>query len=156
MRDAFGGLVNLVIISIFLVIVSGFLAFNVNYTKAFRVKNNIISSFEQYEGNCNAGTECYAKIEKYMQSIGYSKSSTIKPNEEGFNCSNSGFCYKLYCSNGQNNASPGPVGSVCSPEKKGYYKIVTQINIDIPILNKIIPSMDVFKVYGNTRTIDAS
>ena len=34
MRDAFGGLVNIVIIVVFLVLVSGLLAFNVNYTKA--------------------------------------------------------------------------------------------------------------------------
>ena len=50
MRDAVGGVVNLVIIVVFLVIVSGYLAFNVNYTKAFRVKNKIISTIEEYEG----------------------------------------------------------------------------------------------------------
>ena len=43
MRDAFGGLLNMVIIVVFLVLVSGYLAFNVNYTKAFRVKNKIIT-----------------------------------------------------------------------------------------------------------------
>ena len=43
MRDAFGGLMNMVIIVVFLVLVSGYLAFNVNYTKAFRVKNKIIT-----------------------------------------------------------------------------------------------------------------
>ena len=42
MRDAFGGIANMVVIIVFLVIVSGYLAFNVNYTKAFRVKNKII------------------------------------------------------------------------------------------------------------------
>ena len=52
MRDAFGGLMNMVIIIVFLVLVSGYLAFNVNYTKAFRVKNKIITTIEQYEGNC--------------------------------------------------------------------------------------------------------
>ena len=50
MRDAFGGLVNIVIIVVFLVLVSGLLAFNVNYTKAYRVKNKIITTLEQYEG----------------------------------------------------------------------------------------------------------
>ena len=43
MRDALGGIVNITIIVVFLVIVSGYLAFNVNYTKAFRVKNKIIT-----------------------------------------------------------------------------------------------------------------
>ena len=54
MRDAFGGVTNLVIIVVFLTLVSGYLAFNVNYTKAFRVKNKIISTFEQYEGVCDS------------------------------------------------------------------------------------------------------
>ena len=53
MRDAFGGIVNLSMIVIFLVLVCGYLAFNVNYTKAFRVKNYIITTMEQYEGNCD-------------------------------------------------------------------------------------------------------
>ena len=46
MRDAIGGVVNITIIVTFLVIVSGYLAFNVNYTKAFRVKNKIITTIE--------------------------------------------------------------------------------------------------------------
>ena len=32
MRDAFGGVVNLAMIVVFLVLVTGYLAFNVNYT----------------------------------------------------------------------------------------------------------------------------
>ena len=68
MRDAFGGIANMVVIIVFLVIVSGYLAFNVNYTKAFRVKNKIISTFEQYEGNCYDPTvaegTCNGEIKK--------------------------------------------------------------------------------------------
>ena len=47
MRDAFGGVANLVIIVVFLVLVSGYLAFNVNYTKAFRVKIKLNPLIEQ-------------------------------------------------------------------------------------------------------------
>ena len=54
MRDAFGGLVNIVIIVVFIVVVSGYLAFNVTYTKAFKVKNKMISLLEQYEGKCGS------------------------------------------------------------------------------------------------------
>ena len=35
MRDAFGGLLNIVIIVVFMTLVSGYLAFNVSYAKAF-------------------------------------------------------------------------------------------------------------------------
>ena len=58
MRDAFGGIVNISMIVVFLVIVSGYLAFNVSYTKAFRVKNKIITTIEQYEGLCDEDSDC--------------------------------------------------------------------------------------------------
>ena len=45
MRDALGGTVVLVIIVVFIVIVSGYMAFNVNYTKAFRIKNKIVDNY---------------------------------------------------------------------------------------------------------------
>ena len=50
MRDAYGGVVSISIVVVFLVLVSGYLAFNVNYTKAFRLKNKVISVLEEYEG----------------------------------------------------------------------------------------------------------
>ena len=57
MRDAFGGIVNIVLVAIFLVIVSGILGLVVNYTKAFRMKNAVISTIEQYEGADSCFTE---------------------------------------------------------------------------------------------------
>ena len=48
MKDAFGGIVNIVLVAIFLVIISGILGLVVNYTKAFRMKNAVISAIEQY------------------------------------------------------------------------------------------------------------
>jgi hypothetical protein len=53
MRDAFGGLLNIVIIVVFMTLVSGYLAFNVSYAKAFKVKNKIISTIENYNGSCD-------------------------------------------------------------------------------------------------------
>ena len=38
MKDAFGGILNLVLIAVFLVIVSGVLGLTVSYTKAFNFK----------------------------------------------------------------------------------------------------------------------
>ena len=60
MRDGFGGILNIVFIVIFLLIVEGVLGLVVNYTKAFKMKNNVISMIEQYEAagcslNCPSG-----------------------------------------------------------------------------------------------------
>lgn len=150
MRDAFGGISNLVIIVVFMTLVSGYLAFNVNYTKAFRVKNKIITLFEQYEGKCGGGpstVECNQKIKDYMKQVGYSTSNfnsysgMIDGHERDYSCQD-GYCfYKV------------DVSSPSDLEQKAYYKIVTQINIDIPIINKILPGLRIFQVSGDTKTI---
>lgn len=142
MRDAFGGLMNMVIIVVFLVLVSGYLAFNVTYTKAFRVKNKIITTIEQYEGNCgNDNGACDTEIKNYMKEIGYS--SLTQLSIEGYDCKN-GYCIKRI--------EPDRTGdSVNDQDKKVYYKVVTAISIDIPIINKIMPQLRIFQVSGTTK-----
>ncbi len=142
MRDAIGGLVNIVIIVVFLVIVSGYLAFNVNYTKAFRVKNKIITTYEQYEGNCdNDSSACMQQITEYMQQIGYDMNNT--PNISGYNCRR-GFCVKRV-------DSKSTTGGIADNDQY-YFKIVTQITIDIPIIKKVMAGMNVFQVSGDTKS----
>ena len=144
MRDAFGGVTNLVIIVAFLALVSGYLAFNVNYTKAFRVKNKIISTFEQYEGNCDSGQRepntCNGEIINYMKSIGYSAPSFRPANDETYDY----ICHDGYCY-----AQVEVANTNSDTGKKAYFKVVTQINIDIPIINKILPK--IFQVSGDTK-----
>lgn len=142
MRDAMGGLINIVIIVVFMVIVSGYMAFNVNYTKAFKVKNKIISTYEQFEGNCSDdSSECMTIIGNYMNSVGYDRGNTPQIKEKGYNCRSSfGFCVK-------------EVDASVNDNQKKYYKIVTQITIDIPIINKIMPYLNTFQVSGDTKTI---
>ncbi len=146
MRDAFGGVANLVIIVVFLVLVSGYLAFNVNYTKAFRVKNKIISTIEEYEGNCNPKSttnECNIKILEYMNSLGYDAPNL---NIADYECEN-GYCIKRV-----DIAKPA-ASSTDDTKERAYFKVVTQINIDIPIINKIMPGLKIFQVSGDTKPI---
>lgn len=142
MRDAFGGIVNIAMIVIFLVVVSGYLAFNVNYTKAFRVKNKIISKYEQYEGNCSkASSQCREEIQDYMKQVGY---TTQKLKDSKYTGCDNGYCYQEIVV--QNKS--------VDKNKKVYYKIKTQINIDIPIINKILPGLRIFEVTGDTKVIE--
>lgn len=143
MRDAFGGIVNLAMIVVFLVLVCGYLAFNVNYTKAFRVKNYIITSLEQYEGNCTNGTACSNKIQAYIKQVGYN-APDFKIDD--YTC-NYGYCYKEF------KVSNEVDDSVSESKDQVYYRVVTQINIDIPIINKIMPGLKIFQISGNTKLI---
>lgn len=143
MRDAFGGIINLAMIVVFLVLVCGYLAFNVNYTKAFRVKNYIITSLEQYEGYCSSGSDCSKKIQSYIDKVGYSAPDFKL---DGYVC-NYGYCYKEY------KVSNEVDSSVSESKNQVYYNVVTQINIDIPIINKIMPGLKIFQISGNTKLI---
>ncbi|MDO5393509.1 MAG: hypothetical protein Q4F33_02810 [Mycoplasmatota bacterium] len=147
MRDAFGGVANLVIIVVFLVLVSGYLAFNVNYTKAFRVKNKIISTFEQYEGQCaiDANNQCHIQILEYMKQLGYD-APNFDLTGDGYTCGN-GYCFKKI-----DIAKPA-TSSTDDTKDRAYFKVVTQINIDIPIINKILPGLKIFQVSGDTKPI---
>lgn len=158
MRDAFGGITSLAIIVVFLVLVSGYLAFNVNYTKAFRVKNKIVSMFEQYEGNCGGGIPgatsdaCDQIITDYINKIGYSVPiGPLDPNSI-FECPLGSTCEKRclpigYC------WMKVDVTTASDIEDKAYYKIATRIQMDIPIINKIMPHLRIFQITGDTRTI---
>ncbi len=142
MKDAFGGILNIVLIAIFLLIVEGVLGLAVNYTKAFKMKNAVISFYEKYQGICWEGTDCFAKIEEEAKRIGYSKMTDLHcydDKDTGAPAVNVGdyFCYVRNDSN----------------SKKNYvYTIETQVDINIPIINKIM-GLSFFRAHGDTRVI---
>ena len=144
MQDAFGGVVNLVLIVLFLVIVEGILGMTVNYTKAFKMKNIVLSAVEQYEaaacfGDNNVETACLKKISEDAESIGYSPSNLRCP--RGYNSKEDLFCYKQMEVDNS------------SSRKQTYYRIITQVDIHIPIIREIM-SLEFFQVKGDTRMID--
>ena len=69
MRDSLGGLVSIFIIVIFVVLIMGYLAFNVNYTKAFRMRDKVIDTLNRNNGVC--GKYCRNEINQYAADIGY-------------------------------------------------------------------------------------
>lgn len=82
MKDAISGAMSLQIIVIFMLIVNGYLAFSVNYTKAFRVKNEIISIIEKNEGLMNANgvnNNAATQIVQYMKSVNYHLHQVLYP-----------------------------------------------------------------------------
>lgn len=146
MRDAIGGVVNITFIAIFMIIVSGYLAFTVTYSKAFKVKNKIISLLEQYEGYNEEVVG--AKIDQYMNDIGYNtKINTDRVSA----CDNSEIRGRGYCITWHQEE-----GSVEAGLPKGYYSVVTFVWIDVPIFNKFLPYLDFFQTRGDTMTIHAT
>ena len=141
MKDAFGGILNIVFVAIFLVIVSGILGMIVNYNKAFQMKNIVITAIEQYEGSRGCFSEsgisdsaCRQRIIEGAESIGY---SPVDLNCHGYKSSDNLFCYEKRDSDSHNH---------------DIFTIVTQVDIDIPIINKIM-GLEIFQVHGDTKAL---
>ncbi len=147
MRDAIGGTVTIVIISFFILLVNGYLAFNVNYTKAFRVKSEIISIIEENEGHT---THAQSQIAAYLQSMNYGVSQNMTSqvaSDSNYTCTDYGYCVAAY------NAG---VGTYLDEGYEGtYYHVITFVNMDIPILAQVLPLLanQMFQVDGETKTI---
>lgn len=155
MREGLGSVVMIEIIVVFIVVVSTYLAFNVNYMKAFKMKNKIVDVYEKYYGKCNSSSsKCLSEIGAYADEIGYAPAN--------FYCSDgySEVIYKgkkLYCykevsavsDDGNDNAVYDDLGN------RHYYKIATKIDIDIPIFNNIF-KFSPFTITGDTKILDSS
>ena len=143
MRDAFGGVWTIQIILVFMIIINSYLAFSVNYTKAFRIKNNIVSIIETEEGFTE---EAKARAETVMQNTGYNVSSAYLRS-----CSKDGYVAVL------NKAGGYCIKLNRVSEISGYYSVKTFINIDIPILGKLFEAFpDTFAIKEETKTIYSS
>lgn len=147
MRDGIGSVVMITIIIVFIVAASSYLAFNVNYTKAFRMKNKIISIYEDYDGVCDPAN-CEKEIEAYARDLGYLPANLDCNDYEARPASGK----TLYCVKRVtvDTASLNAADKVIK-DKIGthYFKIVTRINIEIPIFDNIFGSRFLY-INGDT------
>ena len=147
MRDAIGQVFALQVILIFVMLINGYMAYSVNYARAFRVKNHIVNIIEQYEGVNNQ----YAleEIEDYVAKMNYDvdnqQLAKFYNDNPGAVCSfATGWC-----------CVPHEVSSTGADEDKNgvYYTVVTFVSIDIPVVKNILGLGSFLQVVGETRTI---
>lgn len=81
MRESIGGAWLVGIVVVFIVLFTSYLALTVNYSKAFKVKNEIISLIEENEGLTEKTQE---KIINYLNSVGYYVYGKCSSNEEDY------------------------------------------------------------------------
>lgn len=150
MKDSIGGVYALTIVFFFIVIISGFIAFTVNYNKAFKMKNRIINILEKYDNNTTS-SEVQRQIREYAQEIGYSASTTYTSSCNGqtytLDSNNTGWCYQ------EKKTSSGKTNGTVQEYVKKYVNVKTFVSIDIPILNYLFPHIRFFTVDGSTKEI---
>ncbi|MGN0973728.1 MAG: hypothetical protein ACI4OT_03200 [Bacilli bacterium] len=160
MKEAIGQTISLQVILIFLVFLNAFLAFSVNYTKAFRVKNKVINELEQNEGlNATARNN----IINYIENVGYNVADKTGKTKDNKGTCFHGVCITPHCA-GSLGTDKGSDSCIADSNKKVsnyrvYYTVETYININIPIINQILDQdIAILKVQGDTATVytDAS
>ena len=131
MRESFGGAFIINLLLIFVVVFVSFMALAISYSKAFRIKNQVINIIEQNQYS-DGDSETKVKIDEYLTSVAYSVKDVTC---EG-NLTNNGACI---VSLGDDTTGP-------------YYKVTTYIKVDFPFfgINLVVP------ISGETKIIHVS
>lgn len=138
MKESIGNAFILGLAITFITLLIMFFATSLSYTKAFKVKNRIVSIVEKYGEYNNAAKE---EIEANLSEIGYrvnrGESCTARfPNATVLtNPANSNY---RYC-----------IQEYDAGEKGKYYGVTAYMYFEIPLIGKSLE----FPVYGETKTM---
>ncbi len=150
MNESMGSIPVIVVVMIFIIAVSGYIAFTVNYSKAFKAKSEIINIIQQ---NDNDVEEVIDTIGERLKTVQYSADPVYLnkncPSPEWTMAGSQGWCYKIITtSSGSKNSDT----KICNKNEKKYVKIKTIISIDVPVLKQIFSNISLFVVEGSTKS----
>lgn len=132
MREALGGSMLMNLIIIFTGIVILFFVGIMAYSKAYRVKNRIVTIIEKYE---TYNTPAQEEINTDLKNVGYRSTPAEKCTKDNLNTSTYSYC--VYKVEGK------------SEEGTYYYQVVTYVQFEFPIIGEYIT----FPVKGETRIL---
>ncbi len=146
MKSAIGNALLINIILTFVVVMLGFLAGSLNYTKAFRVKNSLVNLIERENGYNKD------KVDALLSSIGYKvvtggKLPCVDPKPGGKTgqlVSGSGNGSYRYC------IFKYTVNDAFNNRVLDYYTITTYMYFDIPLISQLLE----FPVQGQTKMLE--
>ena len=154
MNEGVGSTSVIVIIVVFIAIVSSYMAYNVNYTKATRLKDKVIAVYERNNGNCTVA-DCQSEILAYGQKIGYNgknmncsaESFSSKDTIETTEYKAPGYCiYKIRAKK----SGASNVMDDCAKKPGYYYRVLTRIDINIPVVQNVL-GLRFLNVTGDTK-----
>lgn len=149
MREAVGGTFLFNIMITFIFFFTSFLAIAINYSQAFRVKNQIINYIEQYEGiNNNSDRK---RIVDYVNQAGYYREIDCECDGNDYSCG--GNINKNNGSNVSTDETKKAKG-LCVKKLENdngdiYYRVTTFVKFNLPIIGDFFT----IPVKGETRTI---
>lgn len=158
MRESIGASWIMGIVLTFIALFSGYLAFSINYSKAFRVKDGIVDRLEKHNGpNCEVGGSCYGSIvdiENFLSEIGYNSSGDCKKFIDDDNAKFIGVKGGVVTKNPQSGKYNYCIQRIDAYNPNGqltsaYYKVIVFFSLSLPIFN----TGSSFHVSGETINI---
>lgn len=136
MKDAFGASFYLKTALLFIAIFASMLAVALNYSKAFRVKDTILSYIESNESrldsNIGLSDSLMSEIDGYVADMKYYvKNANPGSSVEGYTdggCNARGYCIYRYSHN-------SVLDSNLAEYRGEYYKVITFIQIEFPFFD---------------------
>lgn len=167
MKEAIGGVSLFQIVIVFIIAFAGIMALTINHSRAFAVKDEIITIIETTENNgSELSDSSIEKITRKLQDLSYRNTGNCNKldgdNWVGYdrngnkNDTNAAFCVRT---NNAQNAVLQDLISKCGIDQSRckynpndypdmhYYDIVVFYQLDIPILNDLMN----FKLRGSTK-----
>lgn len=152
MREAIGSTFLFKIMIVFIFFFSAFLAIAINYSQAFRIKNQVINYIEQYEGMNDSSEE---EIVNYINDVGYFRTPAC-------DCDSGGAGNNYSCGDTNDDRNGAKIRLDSGNETNGlcvrklengngdvYYRVTTFVSFDLPIIGEFVT----FPVKGETKAI---
>jgi len=158
MREAIGGAWILSLVVVFILIFAAYLAISINYSKAFHIKDAVVSIIEKNEGHCGADASdgSRALIAEYLAAEGYRVFGNCRGDEEVHLAESTNPGRGMYClervETTQTHWPTRPSPTLIPPDQRvstGYYRITLFFRFDLPLLGNILT----FRVPGETGMI---
>ena len=163
MKESFGGTWLFGIVILFIALFTSYLAYSINYTRAFNLKNKILEEIEKSEGYIGKNSEkniytmtdqeldedhsVECTVFKWIRKTGYAFSSAegidcdSVDGHEGTQIKSGGYCVTKYCKTVDDRLDEGVF--------RTYYKVTTFVAFKIPIFGITLK----VPITGETRTL---
>ena len=152
MREAIGSTWIFQLVLIFILIFAAYLALTINYSKSFRIKNEVLTVIEKYEGVTD---DAFHTINNYLSASNYQEMGYCPDGwygvkrldvgtDAGMEIANQGTRY-YWCLNKIS-------GYHLTFKDRAYYKIRLFFKFDLPVIGQV----STFDVDGQTYELDHS
>lgn len=150
MKEAMGGTWLFGIVLTFVVLFTTFISLSTNYSRCFKIKDEIITTIEHYNG---VNEKSISRINEYLSGIGYSSTGNCPEDDSscwyGFKVGNNtrtmgrkdvNYCISKYTITRPYKAENGKVTEINGPighPRSAYYKVTVFFKLNWPIISSI-------------------